>query len=52
MREEELTWLDGACDLITGARDVLGEDLSCGLLRLRSDLLSDLLAESLAPGFC
>jgi len=41
-------WLDGTSNLVSSTRYVLREDLSGGLLGLRSDLLAGLLAETLA----
>lgn len=45
-------WLEGASNLVGCTADILGEDLSGGLLRLRGDLLPDLLTEAFAPILC
>lgn len=47
-REVQLTWLDCGSNLISSTSEVLTDDLSGGLLALRSELLLGLLAESLA----
>ena len=41
--------LDGTSNLVGSTADILGEDCSGGLLRLRGDLLLDLLTETFAP---
>ena len=46
----QLTWLDCGSNLISSTSEVLTDDLSGGLLALRSELLLGLLAESLASG--
>jgi len=48
----ELTWLECTSNLIGSTADVLGGDLSGGLLRLRGNLLPDLLTEAFAPVIC
>jgi hypothetical protein len=48
----DLTWLEGTSNLVGSTSDILGEDLSGGLLRLRGDLLTDLFAETFAPAVC
>jgi hypothetical protein len=45
----ELTRLERTGNLVASTSDVLREDLSGGLLRLRGDLLLDLLTETFAP---
>ncbi len=45
-------WLERTRDLVGCTTDILGEDLSGGLLGLRGDLLFDLLTETFAPIFC
>lgn len=44
-----VAWLEGTSDLVCRTADVLGEDSSGGLLRLRGDLFLDLLTETFAP---
>ena len=41
--------LDGTSNLVGSTAEILGKDCSGGLLRLRGDLLLDLLAETFAP---
>jgi hypothetical protein len=48
----DLTWLEGTSNLIGSTSDILGEDLSGGLLRLGGNLLTDLFAEAFAPVLC
>jgi hypothetical protein len=48
----DLTWLEGTSNLVGSTSDILGEDLSGGLLRLRGDLLTGLFAEAFAPVVC
>jgi len=45
-----LTGLEGTSNLVASTGDVLGDDLSGGLLRLRGDLLPDLLTETFTHG--
>jgi hypothetical protein len=42
-------WLECAGNLVRSTGDVLGEDLSGGFLRLRGDLLPDLLTKTFTP---
>lgn len=46
------TRLNGTGNLVGSTRDVLSDLVGGGLLRIGSDLLLGLLAESLAPGTC
>jgi hypothetical protein len=48
----QLTWLEDTGDLVGSTTDILGEDLSSRLLRLRGNLLLDLLTETFTPALC
>lgn len=45
----KLTWLNGTCGLVISTRNVFRCNVTGGLLGLRSDLLLDLVTQTLAP---